>query len=728
MKFRGARPSREASAGACAGDFHDARRRLLSPALPLASAPNFMSQEQAIEAARNRIQRLVEEIAALSKRDLPTEQFFPEFLARVTKATDARGGAVWLVGQRNAEGKAEFQLAAQVEFESSGFQSDEVQRALILRALGECVNQRQPVAMQPMQQQPDAGTLEAQLAQLRGEQQPQGPKNKTPFPFLYIPLPLKDQVLGVLQVWLQPYVTAENYREFATFLGQLAGYVEQHFQSRRLGTLVVETQRLQHLLKYATDLAGSLDPVEVARLASNYGRDLIGCERCSVLWLDGHRWQVLSISGQEVVEKKSTMVKALAAFVGAHVKPEMVTLSKKELLAAHASDGAEGVEPTPSRSGTDEIDLAYFDVSHVQSAVIAPLLDDEKQIVGAYFAESTTEGFFDAPPGAKEAPLARRVTDWLAMHSGKQLRAAEDYHSLPFLFATKRLRASRLAFSGNKRRRTLFRLTLWGSIAAIILLYPKQDIVEGNCALMPDRHNAIVAEVPGRVEKVSVQEGSIVKAGDPIAILDMRRFETELDGVRKDIARLDAEAERYRAAGDEAGAQVASLQAASARENAKRLEADIASGTLRSPIEGVILTKDVEKHAGEFIQTGTAVAEVAALDAWNLRMDVDQRDIGKVERRLSRGPLDLSYILYSQTAHTLGAKLQNLRQISAAAEARETEHVFVVTVEHVEIPPAIKASMRPGLTGKAKIDLGRKALGWIWLTRIWDWIQLRLIG
>jgi hypothetical protein len=89
-------------------------------------------------------------------------------------------------------------------------------------------------------------------------------------------LNLKEQVLGVLQIWLQPYVTAQNYNEFAIFLGSLATYVEQHFQSRRLGSLVVETQRLQHLLKFTGDVAGSLDPLEVARLAVNYGRDLIG--------------------------------------------------------------------------------------------------------------------------------------------------------------------------------------------------------------------------------------------------------------------------------------------------------------------------------------------------------------------------------------------------------------------------------------------------------------------
>jgi biotin carboxyl carrier protein len=686
-----------------------------------------MSQEQAIEAARHRIQRLVEEIAALAKRDLPTEQFLPEFLGRVVKACDGRGGAVWLVGQRSADGKSEFQLAAAVEFESSLFQADEVQRALILRALAECVNQRQPIVLQAQ-----AATPEAQVAQLSAEPT-SAQLNKTPFPFLHIPLPLKEQVIGVLQVWLQPYVTPENYREFAQFLTQLATYTEAHFQSRRLGSLVVETQRLQHLLKFASDLAGSLDPLEVSRLAANYGRDLIGCERCSVLWREGDTWRVLAISGQEVVEKKSAMVKAMCAFVGAHARPEMVALNKKALLAAHASNGlapAEG-EASPAAivpRGTDEIDLAYFEVSHITSGAIAPLLDEEKRLVGAYFAESTSEGFFEAPPGTKEQPLALRVTDWLATHTGKALRAAKDYESLPFLAITRRMRATRLAFTGDRRQRTLRRLTLWGGLAAAVLLFPWRDRVEGNCTLLPELHNSIVAEVPGRVEKVLVREGSKVAKGEPIAELDKRRIETELEQARKEVLRLEAEAERQRGAGDEAAAQVASLQAAAGHENVKRLETDLAAATLRSPIDGVVLTKDVEKHAGEFIQTGTLVAEVAALDVWDLKVEVNQRDIGRLERKLVKGPVTVDYILYSQTAHTLSAPLTHARQISAAAEARADQHVFVVTLESVHIPPEIRNSMRPGLTGRARVDLGRKPLGWLWLRGLWNWTRLRLIG
>ena len=78
------------------------------------------------------------------------------------------------------------------------------------------------------------------------------------------------------------------------------------------------------MLKFTSGIAGSLDRQELARLAANYGRDLLGCERCSIRALTGgDRWEVLAISGQEVVEKKSSMVvKAMMAFVGAHARPE----------------------------------------------------------------------------------------------------------------------------------------------------------------------------------------------------------------------------------------------------------------------------------------------------------------------------------------------------------------------------------------------------------------------
>src|SRR6266478_4805757 len=261
-----------------------------------------MAQDQSIEAARARIQRLVEEIAALSRKEMRSEEYFQEFLSRVVQATDARGGAVWLVAQRPSDGKAEFQLAAQVEFESSVFHSNEAQHAFLLRQMAESVQGKKATVAAPEPAAPDPGSLQAQMEQMQGEHAVAPAGNKTPYPFFHLPLLLKEQVLGVLQVWLQPYVTPGNYGEFVTFIATLAAHVEQHFHSRRLGNLVLENQRLQQVLKFTGDVAGSLDPMEVARLSANYGRDLVGCERCSILTLRGDSWNVMAISGQETVE------------------------------------------------------------------------------------------------------------------------------------------------------------------------------------------------------------------------------------------------------------------------------------------------------------------------------------------------------------------------------------------------------------------------------------------
>lgn len=699
-----------------------------------------MSQEQSIDAARVRIQRLVDEIATLSKKELRSEEYFGEFIVRVVQACDAKGGAVWLVGQRNAEGKAAFELAAQVEFESSLFQGDEVQRAVILKMLTDTVTSKKPHVLPPSHQQPQAepGSLEAQLAAL----QPQTPQsaNRTPYPFLHVPLFLKEQVLGVLQVWMQPYVVPAHYQEFATFLTSLATHVEQHLQGRRLGNLVVEVNRLQHVLKFTSDLAGTLDPLEAARLGANYGRDLVACERCSVLSFRGGRWQVLSISGQEVVEKKSSMVKAMAAFVEAHAQPTTVLLSKKELLArAEAATVGDGELPPTSEDGekalavrrTDEIDLAYFELSHVVSAAVAPMLNEEKEVVGALFAESTTEGFFEPPPGGKELAPGHRLAEFLAAHLGKVIIAAQDYQSLPFLKVTRRMRDAHLAVTGPHRRRVLLKLGIIAAIIVAILLYPKMDTLDGNCGLQPMQRAAVVPEVPGRVEKVFVREGTVVKKGDPIAQLDKFRIETELSKLGQERLRLENESKRLSGQGDEASAQVAALEARAAEEQEKLLRADLEATTLRAPIDGRVLTKDLELRTGEFIQPGSPFAELASFDQWEVQAEIPEKQMGKLQKRFGTAenpqPVGLSFILYSQSAQTFRTELTRLDQISAVAYPREHENVFIVTAKNIAVPEQVKPVLRPGLTGRAKIELGRRPLVAIWLGRIWDWARLKWI-
>ena len=678
-----------------------------------------MSNDLTIESARARIQQLVEEIATLSKAELPSEEFFQKYIERVVAATDGFGGAVWLIGASAKENQSEFQLCGHVNFSSSLFQSDEAQRGALLKVLSDVVVSKQARILAPEQ----PVTAENPF--------PTPTPNKTQYAFLQVPIFLQQQALGVVQVWLKPYVTPKNYAEFITFLASLSSYVEQHLQAKRTGNLVVENQRLQHLLRFSSDIAGTLDAIEVARLTANYGRDLVGCERASVLVLEGDLWKVLSISGQEIVESKSAMVKSMAAFVAAHHGngvAELQVLSKKELLE-RAEASKTGEELALSAGVTDQIDLAYFELSHLQSAVICPMFDLDKNLIGACFFETTKESYFDRPQGKTEFPAAGKMADWVSKHGSRALVAAREYQTLPLLGTVQRIRAGKLLLTGKQRNRFLTKAGVIGGILLLVALWPAQWKVDGNCTISSLKRSVVVSEVPGRVETVLVREGDRVKKGQPIAQIDTRRLQLELQGAIQDKLRYLAEADRVRALGDEASAQVALLQSKSLEETEKRIRSDIESATLRAPIDGVVMTKDLELRNGEVMQAGSPFAEIDGTDAWQLQIEIKERDISMVENALAKfGQLDTNFILYSHSAHVIHTKLDDHKQISAMAYPKEKDNVFLVTIDKPEIPQALLANVRPGLSGRAKIELGHRPLVFNVVRSVYRWFRFKWIG
>jgi hypothetical protein len=457
------------------------------------------------------------------------------------------------------------------------------------------------------------------------------------------------------------------------------------------------------------------------------------------------------------------MVKAMAAFVGIHAQPsafkkqdidaktgaliirhELLVLSKKELLARAESYNGSNGEHTAGAAAesaaapaagaaaarrTDEIDLAYFEHSHVISAAIAPMFDADQELIGAFFAESTTEGFFDAPAAGKDASGAQRLTEWLALHTGKSLIAAQDYKSIPFLAVTRRLRDARLALTGRKRQRVILRLVILGIVLFLVAIYPISNSVDGACSVTPHVRAAIVPEIPGRIQKVFVKEGDRVKKGDPIAQIDTSRLELDRDSAEQDKRRLMAEADRLRGMNNEAEALVVSLQAGVSEKREASLKKDIQAATLRSTIDGVVQSKDLEMHTGEFLQVGSMFAEIAAPENWDLLVEVSEKQIGKIEREMSHSSaaLPVEYILYSQSSYKLHAELKERQQISAMAYPKEKENVFIVTLENMQVPEELRGDLRSGLTGRAKVTLGREPSAWWALKSLVTWLRLKFI-
>jgi multidrug efflux pump subunit AcrA (membrane-fusion protein) len=357
------------------------------------------------------------------------------------------------------------------------------------------------------------------------------------------------------------------------------------------------------------------------------------------------------------------------------------------------------------------------------------MLNSDKEVNGAIFCESTFEGYFDSSGGKSEVLPARRVTEWVATYAGRTLAAARDYQTLPFLPVSQRVRGTRLLLTGKRRNRVLLKLALFAAAALAILLYPARRHIDGDCAIQALDRAIVVPEISARIETILVHEGDHVTKGQELARLDTRRLKLELDGTEQEELRYAADADRVRATGDEAGAQVSMLEVKVLDQQAKKLQADIDSATLRSPIDGIVMTKDLELRAGEVLQEGAPFAEIDDLSAWQLHAEIDERDIAAVEQAFQeKGPLDLTYILYSQSAHLLHARIDSRQQISAAAYPREKDNVFLVTIDNPPISADIVKDIRPGLTGRAQLDLGRQPLLFTLARKFYRWCQFRMIG
>jgi hypothetical protein len=461
---------------------------------------------------------------------------------------------------------------------------------------------------------------------------------------------------------------------------------------------------------------------------------------------------MLSISGQEVVERKSTMVKAMTAFVTAHAPPQplpftvegttgtdlrahVIPLGKKELLAL--ADGT-ATDLPESRAlllrphgPTGDVDAAYFDLGQVASTLLVQLIDNEKRVVGIFLAESTVDGFFEPSPNAKEPPPSHRLAEWIGNNTGRSLRAGLDYGELPFLGVTRRLRDTRRKLLGTERSRHLFWWVFWLALIGGVLFFPWMVEVESDCTLVPEKRVKVVPEVPGRIEKVFVREGDQVKKGDKIAKLDTSALEAELLHSREDLAGANVEAEKYRGMNDPASEQIALTKVRAAEQRVKRLEQDITSATLLSPMDGVVLTKDIELTTGVYFTAGADFAVIGSADTWDLLVHLPENQIGLAEKLLAEEKkVPVRFILYAHNMSELSGLFTSRSQISQVAyphqrENAVQENAFILTLANIQAPPDIRRGFRPDLTGRASIQVGRKPLVLMWAHDIAQWFRLK---
>lgn len=140
-------------------------------------------------------------------------------------------------------------------------------------------------------------------------------------------------------------------------------------------------------------------------------------------------------------------------------------------------------------------------------------------------------------------------------------------------------------------------------------------------------------------------------------------------------------------------------------QEAKNIEEEIERTTVKSPMDGVVTSKDLELHKGEVILPGAMLCEVASLSDWDLQIHIDEMDAGWLQRAIAeKKELPVRYVLQAQSDLTLTGRLTSPSQISQMVYPDQNKSIVFVTIRGIELPTKLRSELRPGFSGYAKID------------------------
>ena len=243
----------------------------------------------------------------------------------------------------------------------------------------------------------------------------------------------------------------------------------------------------------------------------------------------------------------------------------------------------------------------------------------------------------------------------------------------------------------------------------------KQDIVNSVTAtgtIEPVTSVDVGTQVSGVISKLYVDYNSVVKAGQVIAELDRTNLMSELSSAQASLKSAQSELdyqktnyERYKtlydkgliSANDFEQARLSYVQAQQKtqqqKESVKKAQTNLGYATITSPIDGVVLSKEVEEGQTVASSFSTPTLFKIARDLTDMRViaDVDEADIGDVKEGQR-----VTFTVDAFPDDTFEGQVTQVRQ-EATTESN------VVTYEVVISAPNDDLKLKPGLTANVVI-------------------------
>ena len=257
--------------------------------------------------------------------------------------------------------------------------------------------------------------------------------------------------------------------------------------------------------------------------------------------------------------------------------------------------------------------------------------------------------------------------------------------------------------------------TAWvaaGVVVAVLLALPVPWRISAPARLEGAVQRAVVAATDGFLQQANVRPGDRVKEGQVLAELATQDLELEL---RRRESELNQHETAYRAAQaryDRAQMVTSQAKAAEAQAMLSLAQAQLQRARAVAPFDGIVIKGDLSQQLGAPVQRGEVLMVLAPDERHRLIVEVDEADIAAV-RAGQRGEVALS----SQPDAHLPFTVTRIVPVASAGEGRN----FFEVEARLDTPGS---SLRPGLSGIAKIQAGSQPVGELLTYRVRNWLRL----
>jgi len=265
-------------------------------------------------------------------------------------------------------------------------------------------------------------------------------------------------------------------------------------------------------------------------------------------------------------------------------------------------------------------------------------------------------------------------------------------------------------------------------LVLLLLVPPMTTRVSTGLVLEPGKSAPIRAQVAGQVQEVYVRTGDTVKAGQVLATLRNPGLEAESRALTNELSLASSNVRNGQDRSD-------FDKAASGVRERTRLsrESTIASANVdflkvRAPIDGIVVTDDLDQEVGSFIQAGDDLGKIVDRSSMKARILVrdweleDVKDGAAVRVKVAPFPFrtytgSVEKILPAAAADRPVTQTQELERLG-----QKLTNYFAVEMEF----PNSDGSLREGMTGTARIAGKSSPLAWQFCRATWRWAKSQI--